>query len=54
MKSIIMTLIGVVLGATLVHACLYEAPVKEAVKEEPVILGHRIGPNGSEMLVYSK
>ncbi|BEG72754.1 hypothetical protein [Pseudomonas phage PA1C] len=49
MKAIVMVLVGMVLGAAVVYGGSYEAPKVE--KESEVILGHRIGPNGQEMLV---
>ncbi|ATN94579.1 hypothetical protein FDJ06_gp002 [Pseudomonas phage SL2] len=49
MKAITMIITGMVMGATIVYGGTYEVP--KVKKDTEVILGHRIAPNGVEIIV---
>lgn len=54
-NAIIFVILGIILGVGAVKAWLVlSKPTDAAVEQEAreIVLGHRIGPHGQEMLVY--
>lgn len=49
MKAISLVVAGIVLGMAVMAGATYKAPVVQ--KDSEIVLGHRIGPAGQEMLV---
>lgn len=51
MRAILILAVSILVGGSITNNVLAKSGAEASAQKAPVILGHRIGPGGAEMLV---